>query len=69
LEQGPWLLGERFTAADVLWGANLGFLTSFKMLPENEVLSAYIGRFNARPAIVAAKAGDAELAASQAASN
>jgi glutathione S-transferase len=64
LEKGPWLLGERFTAADVLWGANLGFLTSFKLLPENEVFSAYLARFNARPAIIAARASDAELAAS-----
>jgi glutathione S-transferase len=67
LEKGPWLLGDRFTAADVLWGANLGFLTSFNLVPENAAITAYLARFNARPSIIATRAKDAELAASQAA--
>jgi len=67
LEAGPWLLGDRFTAADVLWGANLGFLTSFNLVPENAAITAYLARFNARPSIIATRAKDAELAASQAA--
>jgi glutathione S-transferase len=65
LEQGPWLLGDRFTAADVLWGANLGFLTNFNLVPENAAITAYLARFNARPSIIATRAKDAELAASQ----
>ena len=49
LAQGPWLLGERFTAADVLWGTSLTWTTGFKLLPERPEISAYIDRFNARP--------------------
>jgi glutathione S-transferase len=66
LEKGPWLLGDRFTAADVLWGSNLSVLTSFKLLPEHATVTSYMARFNARPAVAAAKAGDTALAASNA---
>ncbi|MEO6362273.1 MAG: glutathione S-transferase, partial [Caldimonas sp.] len=31
LATGPWLLGERFTAADVLWGTALRWTTMFKL--------------------------------------
>jgi len=34
LGQGPYLLGGRFTAADVLWGTALGWTTQFKLVPE-----------------------------------
>lgn len=64
LRKGPWLLGERYTGADVMWGSALGFLTSFKLIPEHPIISPYLERFNARPAVVAARAKDAELAAS-----
>ena len=29
LERGPWLLGERFSAADVLWGTALRWTVMF----------------------------------------
>ncbi len=67
LSPGPYLLGERHTAADVLWGSNLAFLTAFKLLPEHPAIAAYLERFNARPAVASAKAKDAELATSLAA--
>ena len=63
LAKGPHLLGERFTAADVLWGGALTWTTMFKMVPELPVITDYIGRFNARPAVGRTKAKDAELAA------
>lgn len=63
LAQGPYLLGERFTAADVLWGAALNWITMFKLIPETPVLRAYIDRILARPAIQRAQAADAALAA------
>jgi glutathione S-transferase len=63
LEKGPWMLGERYTAADVLWGSSLGFLVSFNLLPDHPAVTAYLERFNARPAVIAARAKDAELAA------
>jgi glutathione S-transferase len=63
LAKGPYLLGERFTAADVLWGGALTWTTMFKLVPELPVIAAYIGRSGARPAVARAKAKDAELAA------
>lgn len=66
LSKGPWLLGEAFTAADVLWGAALTWVTGFKLVPELPEIKAYIDRFNARPAVVRARAKGAELAATQA---
>ena len=66
LEKGPWLLGDTFTAADVLWGTALNWTTQFKLVPELPVLRAYIDRVLARPAMQRAAAADAALAASQA---
>jgi glutathione S-transferase len=50
LRAGPWLLGERFSAADILWGYALGWTTAFKLVPELPEITAYIARLNARPA-------------------
>jgi len=67
LECGPYMLGERFTALDVLWGSALRWTTLFKLVPELPVITAYIERIASRPAIQRATALDAELAAAQAA--
>jgi glutathione S-transferase len=67
LRAGPWLLGERFSAADVLWGYALGWTTGFKLVPELPEIMAYIARFNARPAAQRVVSLDAGLAAAQAA--
>ena len=61
LTKGPWLLGGTFTAADVLWGAALTWITGFKLVPELPEIKAYIERFNARPAVARSRAKDAEL--------
>jgi glutathione S-transferase len=61
LAPGPWLLGERFTAADVLWGTALTWTTMFKLVPERPEIMAYMERVNARPAINRARDIDAEL--------
>jgi glutathione S-transferase len=66
LAKGPYLLGERFTAADVLWGLALKWTVGFKLVPPSPQIEAYIERVNSRPAIQRAAAKDAELAASQA---
>jgi glutathione S-transferase len=63
LSRGPWLLGETFTAADVLWGAALAWTTGFKLVPELPEIKGYLERFSARPAVVRARAKDAELMA------
>jgi glutathione S-transferase len=63
LAKGPYLLGERFTAADVLWAGALTWSTMFKLVPELPAITAYIGRCGARPSVARTKAKDAELAA------
>ena len=66
LARGPYLLGERFTAADVLWGTALTWTTMFKLVPELPVIVDYMARVNARPAMARARARDAALASPQA---
>jgi glutathione S-transferase len=63
LGKGPYLLGERMSAADVLWGTALTWITMFKLVPELPVIKDYIGRLGARPAVAKVKALDAALAA------
>jgi len=63
LGRGPWLLGERFSAADVLWGGALGWTTMFKLVPELPVIAAYVARHGARPAVAKVREIDAKLAA------
>ena len=63
LAKGPYLLGDRFTAADVLWGGALTWTTMLKLVPELPVITDYISRCSARPSVARAKAKDAELAA------
>ena len=67
LASGTWLLGERFTAADVLWGTALTWTTSFNLVPMTPVIRAYLDRWNARPSVARVKARDAALAEAQAA--
>ena len=65
LARGPYLLGERVSAADVLWGSALRWTTGFKLVPETPEIAAYIARMGARPAVARVMAKDAELAAAQ----
>ena len=62
LEKGSFLLGEHFTAVDVLWGTALRWTTMFGLVPDLPVIKAYIERVEARPAVARARAKDAELA-------
>jgi glutathione S-transferase len=66
LRAGDYLLGERFSAADVLWGTALTWMTMFKLVPELPEITAYVERVKARPAAQRAAQADAELAAAQA---
>jgi glutathione S-transferase len=54
LERGiagnSWILGETFTAADVMLGSSVVFMRMFDMLPDSAVLGAYADRCLARPA-------------------
>ena len=66
LERGPWLLGERFSAADVLWGGALNFGLMMKLVPDWSVFREYAARVQARPAIRRARELNDALAADQA---
>ena len=66
LRAGPYLLGERFSAADILWGNSLGWVTMFKLVPELPEIVAYRDRVNDRPAARRAAEADAALAQAQA---
>lgn len=46
----PFVTGDRFTAADVYVGSQIGFGTGFGMLPERPAFTAYLARVNDRPA-------------------
>lgn len=52
LQPGPWILGERFSAADVYMGSELSWAASFNApgLADNPRIAAYIDRVRARPA-------------------
>ena len=65
LGKGPYMLGERFTAVDVLWGTALRWTTMFGMVPDLPVTKAYIERVMARPAVARATQIDAGLIAAQ----
>jgi len=63
VEKGPWIMGEQFTAADVVIGSNIRFGTMFKLIPERPEFSAYAARIAARPAAQRADAKDKAMAA------
>jgi len=63
VEPGPYLMGEQFTAADVVLGATLRWGLMFKLLPERPEFVAYVGRLEKRPALQRATAQDQELMA------
>lgn len=67
LAPGPYLLGGRFSAADILWGSALGWTTGFGLVAPDPVLTAYVERVRGRPAFQKVAAADAQLAAEHAA--
>ena len=63
VERGPWLMGEQFTAADVVIGSNIRWGTIFKLIPERKEFTDYSARIAARPAAQRAEAKDKEMSA------
>ena len=53
---GPYLLGERFTMADVVFGGTVRYMLMFKMLEPRPAFEAYVERLSSRPAALLAKA-------------
>jgi len=58
LSAGPYLLGERFSSADVLYSSTFALFLGSPMLPESPVLREYVNRCTARPAYARAGAKD-----------
>lgn len=54
LRGGPWIMGDRFTAADVLLGSSVDVMDKFNILPESTVLRDYVARCRERPALIKA---------------
>jgi glutathione S-transferase len=67
LRETPYLLGDRISAADILWGTSLRWITAFGLVPELPEIKAYLDRVTGRPSFKTVGARDAELAAEQAA--
>ena len=63
VEPGPYLLGEKFSAADVVIGLTLRWGMMFKLIPERSEFLAYTGRLAERPALKRAQEMDQELMA------
>ena len=61
----PYLMGEQFTAADVIIGSGLRWGTMFKLIPERPEFAAYLARLNQRPALQRATEKDKKLQAEQ----
>ncbi len=65
LTKGPWLLGEHFTAADVLWGAALTWMTGFGLVEAVSPIKAYVENWKARPSVRKVAEIDANLLKAQ----
>ena len=65
LARGRYLLGDRFSAADVLWGGALRWTTRFKLVQELPVIVDYVARVTSRPSFVRAAKIDADLLAAR----
>ena len=61
VSQGPYLLGERFSAADVYLGAQIGWGMMFGMIEKRPAFVDYTGRIQARPAAQRAREMDDAL--------
>jgi glutathione S-transferase len=65
LDKGPWLLGDRFTAVDVLWGSALTWMTGFGLVEAVAPIKPYVDRWNERPSVKKVAQIDAQLLIAQ----
>jgi glutathione S-transferase len=63
IRPGPYLMGEQFTAADVVIGSAVRWGTMFKLMPERPGFADYVARLSERPAMQRANAKDKALMA------
>ena len=64
LARGPYLLGDAFSTADILFGSTFALFKGSPLMPDSAVRNAYIERLTSRPAFKRAADKDAALAAS-----
>ena len=67
LATGPYLFGERFTAADLLWGTALRWMVVFGLLESTPEIAAFIDRIASRDSVHRVGKSDHEIAEAQAA--
>jgi glutathione S-transferase len=58
LAPGPWLLGDAFTAADIVIGTGLRWGRAAGTIPDRPEIAGYLARLEARPALQRATAKD-----------
>ena len=56
LEKNPYLLGEKFSAVDILVGTTFKLFMGSPILEKTELLENYLGRITSRPAFARAQA-------------
>lgn len=50
LARGPYLLGEKISSADILFGSSFALFQNSPLMPPSDVLSSYVARLVDRPA-------------------
>jgi glutathione S-transferase len=58
LAEGPYILGARFSAADVLYGTTFAMFARSPLMPQSPVIEDYVQRIVTRPAFARAQARD-----------
>jgi glutathione S-transferase len=58
LTAGPYILGERFSAADVLYGTTFAMFAQSPMMPKSTAIEDYVRRIVTRPAFTKAQSLD-----------
>lgn len=69
VSNGPWILGDRFSAADVYVGSQIAWGLQFKSLPDRDAFKAYAARLMGREAAIRAREIDDALMAAADAAN
>jgi glutathione S-transferase len=57
--RGAYLLGENFTAVDVLFGTSFALFAQAEFMPKSPLIGAYVQRIVTRPAFARGMARDA----------
>jgi glutathione S-transferase len=63
LRRGPYLLGDAFSTADILYGSTFALFKGSPLVPQDATLDAYVERLTSRPAYQRAATKDAAAVA------